>query len=72
MGDRFRQLISNPGYDHSGGAITNQDNATQVFELYEVGDILDMNVKSDFRAREMRAFAEAGERRAVNVITARP
>jgi hypothetical protein len=71
MGDRFRQLIGNAGYDHSAGAITDQDNVTQVFELQEVDDICDMNVKSDFRAREMRAFAEPGEGRSVNIIPAR-
>src|SRR5215472_350254 len=69
MSDQIRHSIGNTGDDHPAGAVTDQGDISQTLVLQEIDDVLDVGVEADFRASEMRAFAKAGERGGIDIVT---
>ena len=66
---RSGSAIGRAGDHHAAVAMADEDDVAQIFHLEERDDVGDMGVEVDVRPRQVRAFAEAGERRGENLVS---
>src|SRR4029079_12301974 len=71
LADPVARAVGDTGDHHAAVAVPDEDHVAQVFELQQRDDVADVEVEVDVGAHEVRAFAETGERRRVDIVTRR-